>query len=267
MSMKTRDRREAGQIIVITPILILLMLAAILLAVNVSILSRERIKLQVASDAAAHAGARVQSSNLNWIALLNDGILVADAVISTGLALVAVGTPLCVFGIGCAMVEKGLELIEKGRDAGGALRTVQEGIMVANYFMVPAEIKRVAIGNGASFAVPSPFGIALDLKAGPDWLPDPPFIKLKIRKHDKIKEKIHLVATKRGGRAVFGSSLLRGLGRGKASDLDYPTLVAASAARPYYHGWGHEPRKKKVDSFLSMVNPFPTWNAKLESIW
>lgn len=86
----------SGQVLVLFLFLTLFLLGLFYVTMNVGILAEERIKMQVASDSAAMAGARIQSLNLGFVTLSNDVILgfwgkiasdVADAPETLGISL------------------------------------------------------------------------------------------------------------------------------------------------------------------------------------
>jgi len=260
-------KRQSGQIIVIAPILILLMLASMLLAVNVSIVARERIKIQVSSDAASRDGALVQAKAISAIGLLNDGILAADAVIADGVADVIAGLALIATVVGAPegaeLVEAGLEQIKEGQDTAKPLREAQEAIMEATPVVAEGVVIGAAITNGGYLGsiVPGLSHVELDLEDSPF---PPPFVPIKIRATAEIKEKIVAGLWKAPGGEIFGNDLLRGLGGGR--DLTYPGLTALSGSRPYWFFGGHDPRDKEVGTYLSMITLGLGWNAKLEKI-
>ncbi len=68
-------RNSKGQLLVVVPILVILIVGAILLTVNISKMCHEHIKIQTTADIAARNGALIQALALDSITVLNDAII------------------------------------------------------------------------------------------------------------------------------------------------------------------------------------------------
>jgi len=249
-----RQRGQRGQIIVAFPILILLMVGAFLVAMNVATMVRERIKIQVAADAAARDGAYIQAQALGSIAIMNTGIVAANAEIGAGVAEIASIWPWD--------VAEGIVMVIEGRRAGNALRDAQAAIEDAVPGLVELVVVLEARSNGASLAVAAGT-LNLQLK---DSFALWPFISLRIRDDAPIQEKVVVTATKWGGSVIPGNPLLRGK---NGPDLTYPTIVAVSAAAPYFWRFGQDPRDPNLSFLLrtsSMLIAGLGWEAKLTTV-
>ena len=252
-----RRRRQRGQIIVAAPILILLMVGAFLVAMNVATMVRERINIQVAADAAARDGAYVQAQALGSIAIMNAGIVAANAEIGAGVAEIASIWPWD--------VAEGIVMVIEGRRAGNALRDAQQAIMDAVPALVEAVVILEARSNGATFASVTPGVSTLSLQLK-DSFSVWPFISIRIRDDAPIGEKVVVSAYKSGGSVIPGNQLLRGK---NGPDLTYPHIVAFSAARPYFWRFGQDPRDPNLSFILrtsSMLIAGLGWEAKLTTI-
>ncbi len=249
-----RQRGQRGQIIVAAPILILLMVGAFLLAMNVAQMARERINIQVAADAAARDGAYIQAQALGSIAIMNTGIVAANVEIGVGVAEIIDGH-----------IEDGVSLIKRGRRAGHAFRDAQAVIEDVVPVLVEAVVILEARSNGATFASVTPGASTLSLQLKDSfalW----PFISLRIRDDAPIQEKVVVTATKWGGSVIPGNPLLRGK---NGPDLTYPTIVAVSAARPYFWRFGQDPRDPNLNWIrrnASMLIVGLGWEAKLTTV-
>jgi hypothetical protein len=243
-------RSQRGQIIIVTPILILLMIGAFLLAMNISLMARERIKIQVAADAAARDGAYIQAQALSAIGILNDAIMAADSEIADGISML--DDPFT-FLEGLAMIEEGHEAAESAADA-------QDAISDATPAVAEAAVVAEADANGGYIGSVVPGLSTVELQLERTWA-FWPFVGLLVREQDEIEEKIVVALYKDGGQTVYGNALLKGQG----GDLEFPSLIADSAARPYWYAFGHDPRDASVPSWGSMVVGGYGWEAKLES--
>jgi hypothetical protein len=257
-------QREKGQIIIVAPILILLILGAVLLTINVSMMVKEKIRIQVAADGAARSGAYVQAEGLVMIATMNDGIIAADAQIATGVGQVASIWPWEVIA--------GIKNIKEGRDTANSLRDAQSGIMDMVPVLIETTVFMEARASGyLGTAVPGLSTLSLDLKNNSFMNPVPtfwPFIPIRVRANSRVNEKVVVLLRKSAGSAIYGNSLLKGKNGG---DLTYPSLYANSAGKPYYY-LSHNAADDTLTSgfyretVVSMIVPYPQWEAKLTKV-
>ena len=138
-------KREGGQALVFTIIVILILMTFLALIINVGETISKKIKMQNSADASALSGAIWQARALNIIATLNVGISLCCAAI--GAMVIAIGAS---HGILLLTLSS---LIKKLYTAMKQMAKVQDIIKKINPIVVEGEMHRIARLNSAKCAI------------------------------------------------------------------------------------------------------------------
>lgn len=195
---RQRRRNRKGQILVLFLFFVLVLISLFALAVNVGFMARERTQMQVAADAAAMAGTRVQSLNLGFITNTNDLILWSMLDIPIDLAEAIAYTAALDF------VNAIEQLVFVVNDVENiiSLHSLQDGVIQSVPVQVQLAVLAIAAANGAEFGLaPENINMLEDLVAAG---PIPAEMKHYI---NKLNEKIEDETGVSPGLINFGNRL------------------------------------------------------------
>ena len=269
-------QNKSGQILVIVPFVVVFIVGALLLTINIGIMSREHIRMQTAADIAARDGALTQALALDTLTVMNDTLIGLYAVLADEIIdfLLCLPDPAC-----WEALPELLEAIESTYKTMKNLQKAMDVIFKGTPAAVEAAVVAGATTNGASFASvkvswSSWKGINLKLKwsfavpgiAGKiiDWiLKHLSDLKgILIRDGSEVTETVNVTAWKNGAPA-YGTALL---GKG----LTFPKIWSHATAKPYWVGCPAHKRNPMDNRMawweqrLSMITPAFWWDAKMD---
>ena len=263
--MKEHSR---GQILVVIPILVILMIGAILLTLNISIMCKEHIKTQTTADLSARSGAWIQSEGLSAITVINDVLLVMY-----GRMILDVG---CLFATCWDPItwELCAECWEDLYDTYGNIKSLEKTankIKKAIPSMVLGIVPTSALANGKYIGTCWPAkksAVSLDLEWDFGWGHHSWSAKIVnwilnlfdlhgflLRKHNSVKERVNVKVVKLNFKSIYGTAIL---GRG----LTFPKITTFATAMPCWH-LNHDPMNDKTGKWWSMMIPGFWWAPKM----
>lgn len=252
-------RNNSGQVLVLIPFFVILMVGAIIMSIDVYLMSIERVHIQQVADIAARDGARMQALALHNISLMN-----------TSLApLFTAMTAQCVCRWPPARWTKPCKGWVAAHNSAQGIIRAQNALKDSVPLLVEAAVVKAAISNGAyatmtnnpslylkrTFALTDVYDsvinfTCMDLSGGAGFLlrGDIKFVMGAIGSCH-IRERVDVLAYKNSAPA-YGRSLL-------GKDLEFPRMTALSSARPYSLGTlvsTHPPRNDDMDGGIPAVN-------------
>lgn len=239
--------QRSGQIIVVAPVLILILVLSMMLAVNIGNKTSERVEFQAAVDSSARTGAYTQGMLLGSIAILNDFLELGVATILNGISKLddPLTWPAAIKDIvdGYKLIRGAWKLQDKIKDYSGIITAAStlDDMFVSDDFHMKMY----------SLALPVP-GIKLDV--------DRVVLPMLRNWRGDIGETVLVV-----GYRVYDPPLID-IPFIDHGAMDEAGMLGVAAARPLCKFWSHDPLSDSLSQFyalLVMEVPGPWWSAKL----
>jgi len=247
-------QNERGQVIIMAPFAILFIMIATFFMLNIGAMANERIRMQVAADAAARDAAYIQAMALGSITYINDGMIIpGDLLWDAGaLQLVKAGVeaaacasdPVFNFEDCIEAVEDfegGEDKISKGKKLVKNGKSMQSAVVDAMNIAIPIAVFTEARNNGADGGAPIP---SWDLKMKRKDTGFFQYVDMgDVWEFESAKVKVGILKWTKDG---YASNFFDG--------FEFPYYTAVSAASPYC---------ESGSTFECATEPWRTWKASL----